>query len=742
MKKKLFIFGIAALLLFGGIMGGLAANDKSDVPPKVETTPNANEEQLPPKIPERYAPMRIDIAPNAQEQVPSKTSGQEASVVSNVANTPDRGLPIPVIREAVIVYFKEMPSLEAFASKYDAKLIFAKQDIKLAAFETRPVGEPGKTSQRTLDFIDEVSKDPGVERVFKDEFMFLKPDKAYSLEPKVVFPADMEDKYVANEVTAVFWRLPPSLEDFALKYGVKIKDVEDVLMFAVFETDDITGFLKKVSADPYISSAHPRAIGQYYGYTPNDPKWDLQWGARKIYAPDAWDYQKGSTGITVAVLDTGVDYNHEDLSGRVIKGWNFINNNSDPMDDVNHGTHVSGIIGAIMDNNKGIAGVAQVSILAVKIGDQYQPYPDLTAKGIRYAANNSAKVISMSFGWAYDYDEVRSATEYAWSRGSLLVAASGNEGSGVIRYPANYTDVIAVGATDSSDQRAWFSNYGAKLELVAPGVNINSTIRNNQYENKSGTSMAAPHVSGVAALIWSQNPTFSNQKVREVLRDTAVDLGSAGQDIYYGYGKVNAYAAVTKGKLLSSQSGSLSGTGNSYTYSVAIPAPSIVSVVMAGNENADFDLYARWGSPPTTGSYDAAGYSSTSLEYFQTQGSGTLYIMVNSYNSSGSWKSWVLSGSYSDSGKRFGTVPGTGYEGSFSHNGAGIGYAFNSGPDGSDFDLFTKWNSPPTTTSYDASGTTSWPEEIAGPAAGSGTNNIMIYSYSGGGETAAVGLIY
>ncbi|MDW7727960.1 MAG: S8 family serine peptidase [Candidatus Methanoperedens sp.] len=461
-----------------------------------------------------------------------------------------------------------------------------------------------------------------------------------------------------------------------------------------------------------------------------------------MYAPDAWDYQKGSTGITVAVLDTGVDYNHEDLSGRVIKGWNFINNNSDPMDDVNHGTHVSGIIGAIMDNNKGIAGIAQVSILAVKIGDQYQPYPDLVADGINYAANNSAKVISMSFGWAFDYEDVKRATEYAWSRGSLLVAASGNEGIGVIRYPANYTDVIAVGATDSNDQRASFSNYGDKLELVAPGVDINSTIRNNLYANMSGTSMAAPHVSGVAALVWSQNPTFSNQKVREVLRDTAVDLGTAGKDNEFGYGKVNAYAAVTKGKLLSSQSGSLSSTGNSYTYSVAIPAPSIVSVVMAGNENADFDLYAKWGSPPTTSTYDAVGYSSTSLEYTQTQGSGTLYVMVNSYNGSGSWKSWVLSGSYSESGRRLGTLPGAGYIGSFSQDGTGIGYAFNSGPEGSDFDLYTKWNSPPTTTSYDAAGTTGWPEEIAGPAAGSGTNYIAVHSYSGSGETAAVGLIY
>lgn len=219
--------------------------------------------------------------------------------------------------------------------------------------------------------------------------------------------------------------------------------------------------------------------------------------------------------------------------------------------------------------------------------------------------------------------------------------------------------------------------------------------------------------------------------------------GNTGKDIYYGYGKVNAYAAVTKGKILSSpQSGTLSGTGASYTYSVSIPAPSIVAVVMAGNEIADFDLYAKWGSPPTTSSYDARGYTSYSMEYFPIQGSGTLYVMVRSYSGSGAWKSWVVGGLYTDSGRQTGTLSGTGASQTYSHNGNGIGYAFNSGPDGSDFDLYTKWNSPPTTSSYDASGTTGWAQEIAGPAIGNGTQYFMVRSYSGSGEYAALGMIY
>lgn len=195
------------------------------------------------------------------------------------------------------------------------------------------------------------------------------------------------------------------------------------------------------------------------------------------------------------------------------------------------------------------------------------------------------------------------------------------------------------------------------------------------------------------------------------------------------------------GDLVSSQSGTLSGTGDSYTFSISgYPA---VTVVMAGNENADFDLYAKWGSPPTTSDYDARGYSSTSLEYFTTSGSGTLYIMVRSYSGSGHWKCWVISGSTNaNSGRKTGSLSGTGCTATYSVGGFSKGYAFNSGPDGSDFDLYTKWNSPPTTSDYDARGYSGWAQEIAGPAPGSGTLYSMVRSYSGSGEYATVGLIF
>lgn len=180
-------------------------------------------------------------------------------------------LPMPVFREDVIVYFKEMPlSLEEFASKYGGKLVFAKQDIKMAAFETVPIGKPAQTSQITLDFIEEVLKDSYVETAFKDEFMFISLDREYSPEPKIIYPEDMKDEYALNKVIVGFWRRPLSLEEFTSTHGGKLIYYEEVLMFAGFEVSNISEFISKVSTDPYVSSAHPDGIGSIFGSTSGD----------------------------------------------------------------------------------------------------------------------------------------------------------------------------------------------------------------------------------------------------------------------------------------------------------------------------------------------------------------------------------------------------------------------------------------------------------------------------------------
>ena len=184
----------------------------------------------------------------------------------------------PVFRDAVIVYFNEMPaSQEEFASKYGVKLIFVKEEIKMAAFETEPSSMPMETSQRTLDFIEEVSKDPCVEKAYEDGFMFVSPSEVYTPEPEIEYPADFDKKgweYIPNEVKVGFWRLPPSLEKFASEYGAKLKNFDNAnefLLFALFETDDATEFIKRISTDPYIRHATPNGVG-HICYTPDDPK--------------------------------------------------------------------------------------------------------------------------------------------------------------------------------------------------------------------------------------------------------------------------------------------------------------------------------------------------------------------------------------------------------------------------------------------------------------------------------------
>jgi len=325
----------------------------------------------------------------------------------------------------------------------------------------------------------------------------------------------------------------------------------------------------------------------------------------------------------------------------------------------------------------------------------------------------------------------------------VLVAASGNSGIEEVLYPAGFYNVLAVGATDQNDNIASWSTYGNYMDLVAPGVDILTTgLSGTSYVTDSGTSFAAPHVSGVAALVWSQNPSFEQAKIYDVLRSTAVDLGTPGFDNRYGYGKVDAYAAVALGRVLSSTSGSLSGTGSSYTYSISVPALSSVRVVMTGNENSDFDLYARWNAPPTTSTYDAMEGSGASLEAVTVKGSGTLYIMVYSYSGGGRWKSWAISGNPGLTTRNWGSLSGGMDSRTYSLYGPGIGYAFCSGPDGSDFDLYLKWNSPPSTSSYDSAGLTGWPMEITGPVTNVGDMYYMIYSYSGSGDYTTEAEIY
>ncbi|MGN7357757.1 S8 family peptidase [Paenibacillus sp. SAF-054] len=271
-----------------------------------------------------------------------------------------------------------------------------------------------------------------------------------------------------------------------------------------------------------------------------------QWNLPAIETNQAWDISRGSSDVIVGIVDTGVDLQHPDLQGQLLTGYNVINPDSDPQDDVGHGTHVSGIIGALVNNNEGVAGISWYNkMLPVKALDKSGSGTTYSvAEGIIWAAENGAKVINMSLGNYADSEFLHDAVKYAYDRDIVLVAASGNDNTERPGYPAAYPEVLAVAATDSNMKRASYSNYGDYIDVSAPGTSIASTYPGNQYAALSGTSMASPHVAAMAALIRSRNPDLTNKQVMDIMRSSTVDLGPKGRDKYYGYGQIDILKAL------------------------------------------------------------------------------------------------------------------------------------------------------------------------------------------------------
>ena len=285
--------------------------------------------------------------------------------------------------------------------------------------------------------------------------------------------------------------------------------------------------------------------------TPNDTYYGNQWALNNTDWEQAWtDFSAAPfTETIIAILDTGVSKNHTDLNDKLIPGWNFIDNNDNTDDVYGHGTHVAGIAGAETNNSTGIAGIAfpnNTQIMPVKVLNDYgSSVSTSVADGIYYAANNGAQVINLSLGGKYPSQAMEDAVNYAWEQGVLIAAAAGNDGSRTFSYPASYPNVMSVAATDSADKRARFSNFNNEIDISAPGVNVLSTYLNNWYGYGSGTSMSCPHIAGLAGLLFAQNNSRSNADIRAIIEQTADDLGAAGWDRYYGWGRINVYKALT-----------------------------------------------------------------------------------------------------------------------------------------------------------------------------------------------------
>ena len=320
----------------------------------------------------------------------------------------------------------------------------------------------------------------------------------------------------------------------------------------------------------------------------------IPWGIDRVFGDEeysfsTWVSSRGS-GVTVAVLDTGIA-NHEDLN--VLDGYNAIDNTKPWIDGYGHGTHVAGTIAALDYNDLGVVGVApDVGLYAVKVlDDSGRGYLDDVIEGIQWSVNNYIDIISMSLGsskYSYSLDD---ACSNAYTSGSLLIASAGNSGNPAGRgdnvgYPAKYDSVIAVAATDQNDQRARFSSTGPTVELAAPGVNIFSTYLDNKYALMSGTSMACPHVTGVAALVWTADPLLSNVEVREILQTTAQDLGLPSD--YQGYGLVRADLAVDLAKPTEPPAvGSIEGTVTNGTNAIIGATVVVKGTTIVATTNGD-----------------------------------------------------------------------------------------------------------------------------------------------------------
>jgi subtilisin family serine protease len=291
---------------------------------------------------------------------------------------------------------------------------------------------------------------------------------------------------------------------------------------------------------------------------PNDPLYKMfQWNLRRIGMEQAWDLRPSAEDVVVAVLDTGVDLNHPDLKPNLLvdQGYDFLDDLPTPQDDESHGTAVAGIIGAVGNNHEGVTGIAwHVKLLPIKALNAQGRGPDSAmVKAILYAADNGARIINISSTGTRYSAALETAVQYAQDKGALVVAAAGNSGNGdnAVNYPAAFDRVLAVAAIDDHDQLASFSQRQAYVALAAPGVDVPSTAwagaGRGLYASQSGTSIAAPHVSGAAAILWGLRPDLAADDIAGALRSNADRVTTT--DTGYGSGILNVARAVSAVRL-------------------------------------------------------------------------------------------------------------------------------------------------------------------------------------------------
>jgi subtilisin family serine protease len=383
-------------------------------------------------------------------------------------------------------------------------------------------------------------------------------------EPKHSNPAAPAAGEIIPGEVVVKWRDSGQVESVTASHGLTV--VADLGASAELVTVVTTKgravetVVAELEANPAVEYAEPNYVvtlaneGSVTGVSVNDPQTAGQYSLDRMRVRDAWSHTTGGSNV-IAVLDTGVQANHPDLSGRVLPGYNFVSSTTNAADDNGHGTWVAGIIAANANNGYGIAGISWTDkILPVKIMNSSGTgsTSNLTS-GIVWAANNGAHVINMSVG-GFPYSKaVEDAVNYAWNKGAVLVGAAGNNGRQEDFYPASYANVVNVSATQVDDEFSHWSSYGPKVEVSAPGSSVlttNCTASScpnaswGSHTYISGTSFATPNVAGVIALIKARYPSYTPSQIVYRLYSTVDDLGYPGRDHRYGRGRVNALRAV------------------------------------------------------------------------------------------------------------------------------------------------------------------------------------------------------
>lgn len=334
-----------------------------------------------------------------------------------------------------------------------------------------------------------------------------------------------------------------TLEATLAASGAELVRIDERLGFAVVKTT-APWRLERALDVPLVHDAEGAGA-----FVPNDPRYGQQWALATLDMPSAWSLERGSRDVWVAVVDSGVDTQHEDLKDTAFRtGVDYVDLDLNPSDVHGHGTHVAGTIAAGTDNGIGIAGMADVGIIVIRVigADNRGSCLDF-ASGTAEAAARGADVINLSLHCNSSQVYLTAAMYFAEASGAVVVASAGNawqsSPGSCVTTPASHPSVIAVAAIDSNLNAASFSCRGEQVEVAAPGVAVLSTTPRDQYGSWSGTSMAAPHVSGLAALLLSHQD-LSNTEVRAILGDTALDLGSTGRDTTFGHGLIQPEAAL------------------------------------------------------------------------------------------------------------------------------------------------------------------------------------------------------